>query len=213
MAWFKNGKTHAMTAPDIQWFAERENENLFTPDSNMLQQRPWQNLFLYGEDRPDIGNNMAEMEPFIADTPVVAFTRSHFSMYRKELGAESFPIAIEDKFAFDDHTCIKGYVVSILSSKLYELDNFRQNGKMFVRKRVKLLVPYTRIRWLKDTTEVRRGGTQPPERTVKKISAHMYVGRSEYWLDHLDAGYNFSPIPRTVSKSPWMEDYIFYEPE
>lgn len=206
MGFFGNGK---MTAPDLRWFAERENENFYTPDSNMLQQRPWQNLFLYGEDQPCFKDNMAKMEPYIMDTPVVAFTRDHFSMYEKKLGAESYPIALSQRFGNDAHTSIKGYWVTILSTKLYELDNFRQNGKMFVRKRVRLLVPYVRTRWLKNTTQERRGGTQPPERTIKKISAHMYVGMPEYWHDHIDAGYLFSPVPKITSQ--W-QDYIQYEP-
>lgn len=207
MSWF-NGK---LKGPDAQWFAERENETYFTPDANMLEQRPWQNLFLYGEDRPDIGNNMAKMEDHILDAPTVAFTRDHFSMYRKELGAESYPIALSQRYGFDHFNSIKGYWVIIRSSQLYELDNYRQNGKLFIRKRVRLLVPYTRTRWVKQTTDAQRGGTQPPERLIKKISAHMYVGNPDYWGDHIDAGYLFKAQVKTVSKSPWMEDYISYE--
>lgn len=210
MAWFSNGATR-MTAPDIQWFAEKENETYYTPDVNMLEQRPWQNLFLFGEDRPDLGKNMAKMEDDILDSPVVAFTRQHFSMYRKELGGESYPIALERKFAGNDHTCIKGYVVTIRSSKLYELDNYRENGKLFIRKRVKLIIPYTRIQWVKETTEAKRGGNQTV-RAYKHVKAHMYVGNPDYWDCQIDAGYIFSPVNRIVSQSPWMEDYIYYDP-
>lgn len=208
MSWF-NGK---LAAPDVQWFAEIDNQHHYTPDVNMLEQRQYQHLFLYGEDRPDLGNNMAKMEPFIADSPAIGFTRDHFSMYEKKLGKESFPIALQAKFGYDAHTCIKGYLVSVEKSVLYNLDNYRRNGDLFQRIRTKVLVPYTRIRWIKDGGNEARGGVQPPERAVKKISAWMYVGVPEYWNDHIDAGYHFSPVPKIVSKSPWMEDYIYYEP-
>lgn len=210
----KNKKPVLPPDMGIQWIAELENKNrtYYTPDVHHMEEHPWQMLFMYGEDMPGyVGHEL--IAPNLYSTPVVGFTQDHFSMYEKEPDDAifpgktiSYPVALSQAFHGVPNHSIKGKVGLINSDLLYELDIFRKNGKVFKRKRVRIIMSVTRYRWTKAQ------GSLPPEQTVSKKWAWMYVGVPEFWKDHIDAGYTSVPIPKTESKSPWQEDYIFYDP-
>lgn len=209
MSWF-NGKSKTIPMPDLseQAIAEKENVNgtWYTPDVNFLEQHPFQTLFLWGRDQPSWPFYDEYIEPFIECPPVTAFTVDHFTVYEKNVDGDAFLVALEEMFYAVPHCCLKGKAVTISSPQLYELDKLWMNTVEFYRARVSITIPFTRYPWTK------REGKLPPEKLITRKKACMYIGIPEFWRDQIDAGYTCTAQPKTVSKSPWMEDYIHYNP-
>lgn len=187
------------------------HDHVNTPDYSILQQCKYQLLFVYNEFQKGCREHEGFMD-FDAKPCGQAFTvDDHFTVWKKNLGKESFPIAlVGDRKASETwytssrrlsngvnrayirvapKARIKGEVYAVRPYQYLELDKYYENTVQFDRVRVKLVMPYTRIEADHKTFTIVK------THTSHIIRAWMYMGRSDYWSDLLDCGINFSLIP------------------
>lgn len=80
---------------------------------------------------------------------------------------------------------VKGEIYSISSQYFSKtLDKFKENGKLFFRRRVPIMVKGTKT-WKTSGSIIR----QPYS---KQVVCWMYVANPNYWINHIDAGYAYS---------------------
>ena len=116
---------------------------------------------------------------------------------------------------------IKGEVYLIRPQRFLELDRYHQNTVEYTRRRVRLIVPYRKVLWLKDhhldpafgvTTAVNRLNYQgksvkTTQEFVAIIRAWMYIGTPTYW-DPLISLFDYAPIEAFYGKNRrWCEQY------
>jgi hypothetical protein len=175
--------------PTSDFFEQADRRVDFTPDMKKLEQSMFQIMFVYGEFME--GHREYDLIREHSVKLAQGFTMEHMTMWKKNLGKLSYPIALQTKFAHTPEARIKGELHSIFSYRYNVLDTHMQRGVHFIRKRVPIIVPYTEL-----VTE------QGPNNSVKIsnidtcyiIKAWMYLGVPEYWIDFLDQGYAFSTV-------------------
>lgn len=159
------------------------DETLFTPDIAELEQKPRHHFFVYDEMMVD--NRKYDFLKEHSITMAEAFTRDKFHTWKKDLGVASFPIAFETDGFVPDAVRIKGELMLIASSHIPTLDKYKQNGVEFVRKRIRLVIPYVTVEHTGD------GPVKKTRHTL--VTAWMYVGVKAYW-DTVMSGYRYSRL-------------------
>lgn len=187
-----------------------------SPDLGKLEQYEFQLLFC-----PDRAQRGHKEYPLIEDSVYMchAFTVKPFNYW---LQRDGLPIPMEATSAvrtnlFPPPLKVKGEVHAVRPYQFRDLDNYRDNGVQFIRKRVKLAVP---DRPLYKIPERYVDGKPIPLMTgqyvigteaVEPLKAWMYVGNPAYWDDLLDAGYNssglFKAVPHYKSRRSWLKEY------
>lgn len=161
--------------------------NGHTWDAARLEQSQRQPVFMYGTMK-----RRFRSYDFIKDFSQfrgVAFTANpNWSMWKKSLGDGTFPIAMRVPYSMVPQARVKGELFLIDSQRIFDLDEILLNGVEFRRKKVNILVPYCRNRRI-----VNADHNYEDQRldAIYRLQAYMYVGRHDYWKDHLDAGYHF----------------------
>lgn len=98
---------------------------------------------------------------------------------------------------------VKGEVLAVLSTKFAKtLDKLKENGKVFIRKRIPVIISGT-----KEFTD-HKNKAKIREHYQEKIKCWMYVGVPDYWNDLIDGGYSFSEIKPF---KPPFHDKRFYD--
>jgi hypothetical protein len=190
----------------------------FTPDIARLQQYKVQLLFVYDECMKQHQRHSL-IQP--AEFQCTAFTEGQFSLWKKKLGKESFPIPLNTSSSMAPHSIIKGELWAIPPDNLVQLDNHKLNTVQFIRKRVRLIVPYTQQVWARDRDTSARiyNLATPPNSSILQvprtalIKAWMYVGIDSFWDDQLDAGYLFSPVRNYTPNNFKLTNYYYFSPE
>lgn len=216
---------------EVAWMTEDVSHS---PDLGYLEQFEFQLLF-----SPDETQRGFEKYSLIEDSAFVctAYTQSNFNFWeervRTKVGTPIPMLATQPTFGniFPPSLKIKGEVHAIRPYQFKNLDNHKENRVQFLRKRVRLVVPYREVLNLPEPTEpsVIDGIVQPlplalmgkqgvlsPYEKVHLIKAWMYVGNPAYWDDILDAGFNshaFKAVRDHQSRRPWLERYYSYSRE
>ena len=199
----------------------------FTPDAPILERTEHQWVFLYGNlmrGRRDY-KVIKENSTFRAH----GLTENSYHMWKKKLGEESFPIALEkndpwdatpytegDKLInkFEQNAYIKGELHKVDSSLMFELDKYFLNGVEFFRKQITIDIPTTRI------------SSQGVTRRIRSLkNVWIYLGIPEYWYgmgqdwacytnnktkwDTIDHGFLFEPV-KIYSGRPELPPYYYF---
>lgn len=187
-----------------------------SPDLWYLEQFEFQLLFC--PDRTQRGHSEYSL---IEDSAYMchAFTQKKFNYWMQRDGLPIPMLATSDVRTnlFPPPLPLKGEVHAVRPWQFRELDNFKDNGGLFKRIRVKLAVPDRAIYELPQRFD--NGKPVPlmlgqkiigPE-VVEPIKAWMYIGNPFMWDDVFDGASLGSGLFKTVShyksRRPWLKEY------
>lgn len=239
LGWLKQTAT-AITRPhrpDAQWIAEASQLYPNTPDLWWLSRRHFQLLFVYGTQMR--GHPQHELVMNYGAYAATTYTDGKFSLWKKRLGKESFPIALEDSTPLPDghlaagwkpptwslppRARVQGELYALETPQMYALDKHYENTLEFKRKRVPLIIPYHklyRIPYENSDTQKQIAeaiGTDfkdqvvTSESCVELVRAWVYIGKSDYWTNQSD--HLFSPGNTFRSRKGWLGDYYAFTKE
>lgn len=204
------------TLPDTSEVAWVNEQVRYTPDNSKLEQYEFQLLF-----SPDETQRGYPKYSLIEDSAFMchAFTQKTFNYWQQRDG-QLIPLEATAPAAvkyFPPSLRIKGELHAIRSYQFRELDRWKRNTVQYIRKRVKLLVPYREVikspYWDLDGRELPKclqgkvGATGPE--MIHIVRAWMYVGNDKYW-DELITPYNFHSVQHHESRRPWLKEYYSY---
>ena len=198
----------------------------FTPDYPKLSQVKAHPIFV-----PD---DYAQLQPnhnLVTDGSITGgfypldygYTSKRFSFIKKELGLQSFPIALDLRETGDLPTFmgvahrIRGEIYFIRSSQFLILDRHRQNGVQFERRRININVGSRKLYRIP-----RKGDFGKPQfekiydhhlgpEEMCSVSCWMYFGKEEYWRDQLvDGFFAFKPIEIAEADKVWLKEFYQY---
>jgi hypothetical protein len=117
---------------------------------------------------------------------------------------------------------IKGEVYKVRPQQFHlELDRYRQNTVEYRRERVRLIVPYRKVEFLRDhnldpsfgvqeafsRSDYTGSSVKTSEEVVAIIRAWMYIGEPKYW-DPLISAYDYGHIETFRAKNRrWLQEY------
>lgn len=224
LGWLKNtaSKITNTHRPDAQWIAEASSQNPLTPDAWVLSRFQYQLLFVYGTQMR--GHPQHELVMNHGAYAATAYTDGKFSLWKKRLGHESYPIALEGSgwrrpdWARPPHERVQGELYAIQTQQLIELDKHFQNTLEFKRKRVPLVLPYRELFTVPGTPLQQaidaslgldtKDQVVTTETKVHLVKAWMYIGCSEYWDEQLE--HMFAPVAIYQPKIGWLGDYYSF---
>lgn len=173
--------------PPMSFWGE---ENKFTTDLNFLEMSEYQRVFVCDElmENRFRHNRIKELAADVS--PLEAITNQIFGVVRRQTDMTVIPL--RRRFANVPLARVKGELYAVRSSKMPILDALKQNGLLFRRERVKLLIPYRTLTRKFDANErdiYERSNSLSPFKE-STLSAWMYIGVPEYWeqvlLQHTD---------------------------
>lgn len=199
-----------------------DNQRLqFTPDYIKLSQQKSVLVFIH--------DDMAQLQPnhdlvrvgsLSGFYPLgYGYTSKKFTFVKKELGLKSFPVALslKDKenlpmFMADEYR-IRGEIYAIRPQALIALDTHRQNGVQFKRVEVNINIGYQKL-WEHhhfDSAGIKKYTTHLDKEEMLTQPMQMYIGREEYWMDQLMAGFfDFKSIDIIQEDRLWLKEYYQY---
>lgn len=170
----------------------------YTPDILEIEKKVRINVFVH-DDMMKGG----KLHEYLAETGLkgkyplyTAYTVDRFYHWKKELGDESYSVALQDPvtgFHPDRESIIpariEGEVYSIRAAQVVKLDFLRENGLQFFRKKVLIQVPHSKVIYSRERPI--------PEIVSPKdqFEAYMYIGNGYYWDQQLAGVIPSSPIP------------------
>jgi len=192
--------------PSVKKMEELIEKRKYSPDIAQLEQFEHQLVFVCDELMP-LHRNHGLVEGY-TDT-WTAFTLNPYTMFKKKLGEQSWPVVLDKKFSQVPFTHVKGELYALRPGRFKELDTYYKNGVDIVRRRVMLLVPYL----YRNTQEARlvAGEEILPAWTYKMhiVRAWMYLAIPEMWMHIIDSGYLFSPV-KTFSPNSKLHFLSYY---
>lgn len=187
--WWERGRKF----PNEKWIREANEEASSTPDIWDLEARPIQLLFLPCELQK--GHVKEELSAEGGVCLFKGFTLNKFTLYRNREDNSAV-------FLGEESHRVKGEVWAMSSPYLSVLDKYKENRVRCDRKRIELLIPYSRVRRSDEASEVRT--------TIEKIGAWVYEGRPEYWSERLDHGYQFPRVSVFRPNNPFLNSFQYY---
>jgi gamma-glutamylcyclotransferase (GGCT)/AIG2-like uncharacterized protein YtfP len=172
----------------------------YTPDILDLERRKRVCVFVY--DDMKMGGKLHE---YVQETSITgrwplytAYTVDPFYVWRKDLGEESFPVALADQVSsavkFADRkgpARIEGEVYCIRPSQIVKLDFLRENGLQFFRKEVDVYIPHSKVIY---SQRQPLPALHDPARQT--FPAFIYIGNGYYWDQQLGGVLPSSPLPQ-----------------
>lgn len=186
-----------------------KDRRLYTPDFYELERYDGHCVFVVDDLQEGMAKN------YLLEGAVKlyeGFTQSNHVMFKHDLGRLSYPIPFEEnpfkKLPMPERP-IRGTVYRISPDKFLELDRDKMNTVQFFRKRVQIVVPYSRI-WFKEKKDLAaflnlqpenqetfehrakiKEGVLPQARTLNRYGMMrywpwMYYGEVSYWKDLLN---------------------------
>lgn len=212
-SWFKSVKEQSIRTPDIAKLEEYEYQLLFSCDETQTKQ-PKHNLIEDG-DYICPAFTQVSYNYWLPDTPFMPAVPMEAMGYGVYVMPNAPPSAK-----------IKGQLHKIRPYQFINLDNYKENGVQFSRKRVKLIVPFRAVKVLRDPAtvpldmeemDILRGnphvanGNVPSiyatKETVVIIKAWMYIGIPEYW-DKLISAFDYKSVQTYTAKNrAWCQQY------
>lgn len=205
--------------PDQAFYEHIRAELKHTPDMAKLYE--YSHQLFFSCDATQKGQALHE-EIETGEYVCPAYTQKSFNYWQPNSNAlppvpmEAQPGYVKPLPFYPEAAKIKGELHLIPSPVLKKLDTDRENGVQFVRQRVRLIIPYRALKWLKDY----RSPMLPPDiecvysnglgLTFEKvciIRAHMYIGRPEYW-DPLISAFDYGSVQTYFSRQrSWAPVY------
>lgn len=200
-------------------------ETVYTPDIAQLEARQFTRVFL-----PDDAQRTHPQYELIREHSAyvcTGFTSTSFRLYRRK--TDGIAVAMEDtsqdkvKF-FPQGPCkIKGEIHLVQADGILKLDNHRQNGVQFLRKRIPIIFPHRKLKWIRgpeDMHDVEQSDIRHyehiPDRRIGKtkelvslVRCEMYIGIPEYWNKLIDGGFAFEEAEIFQPKAfrSWLPKY------
>lgn len=210
------GSSMGYTLPDENWFNYARDVARYTPDIAVLEQHAWQLYFAC--DETQIGHLKNDLlGDFEYKMP--GFTQQSFNYWAHEapfnaavpMEAEGFHNPMPN---YPDIAKIKGQILMIRPQAFLNLDNYKENGVQYLRKKVRIIVPYRALKKISDhpdlpTVDIEwvRDGIGLTFERVCTIRAWMYVGVPKYW-DKMISAYDYTSVQTYNSKNrPWCKTY------
>lgn len=189
-------------SPDV-WFLEQFQYQLFFFPDEMMQGRRQHNII------KDVALGGEPLHPG-------CFTASKYTFWKKDLGVESFPIALPETYQ-PSNWLRKPPVAARIQGELYairphiiwkKLDILRHNRVQFQRRRVDISIPYK---------EVRYNDVRPlpivSDVYVRSVRAWMYEGIPDYWDDQIGDMFIVKEMNQYEFDQPqkWIDKYYKFE--
>lgn len=195
------------------------NDYAFTPDQFKLDQYQHQYVFVADElMKPfPLHNNFFEGSKL----ECIAYTKNKFSTFIYKLPDKPNLIILPNEFSRPSRQRVRGELFLVPAWRIHELDQYKQNGEVFQRLRVRVAVPNRKIikpRTLFDNRKLyfyKKMWYNIPKKALDKplltsVRAWMYVAIPSYWLPLLDGGYMFSPLKPLESRNKQIGQYYFF---
>lgn len=184
------------TKKSDQVIHEINSELAYTPDASILSRFKRQLFFVYDDMMNGGTKSDLIVEASVSGKWPLAnvYTDDTFFFWKKELGSESFPVALDKDVtgfyhgnSFDKAPAkIWGELYAIRPSQFKLLDNEKENGVQFIRRQVSVTLPYY------------HGASKFPD-TQTYDDVWMYVGVHEYWDDQLAGIHSSRPIEKVIN--------------
>lgn len=186
-----------------------------TPDLIKIEQYNHQWLFLYDQFQQKLGRHSLPIQH--ARYGGVALSDREFSVWKRKSAVDQGPIAVAEGFTYIPRAQVKGEVFLVNPSTLIMLDNLRRNGVEFIRRRMKIHVQYHDIVQVDDRDafaelmgiRLQRGGVIAIPCSIE-LYAWMYIGKMDFWMSRLDAGYEYAPIQLMKPNSELKKPYYYF---
>lgn len=196
----------------------------FTPDIDILEGYEWQLVFVADELKKDHAKH--HLMGVEAKYNFPAFTQKSFTYWTGPPWDSPIPMRAEHDsilsriVGMPPVAKIKGEIYSIRPRSFIDLDTYKENTVQFQRERVRLVVPYRKLLWLRDKdldplfkvqqalgqAALTKSIMHTPETTCI-IKAWMYIGRPAFW-DPLLTTYEYSAVESHHSNTRrWCETY------
>lgn len=211
------------STPTREEFLSELEATKFTPDVSTLEEYDYQLYFATDNTKKD---HLYHELLGDAKYKFPAFTQANFHFWDPpEPWTQPIPMEL-----VNDHNVIrglppvakiKGEVYLIRPQRFIDLDRLKQNTVEYVRRRVRLIVPFRHVVWLKDhnldpafgvqdtfcRSEYNGSSVRTTEERVVVIRAWMYIGKPEYW-DPLITLYDYKSVETFYGKNRrWCEQY------
>ena len=183
-----------------------DHEVDYTPDLWNLEQYKFQLVFIYDECMRGHKAYDVIKEGSVSIAP--CFTNTNYTLWKKKLGRETYPIPLETPYFNVPKARIKGELWAMRPYQIIKLDKYKQNGVLFQRKRVYVALPYRELRYNPELSGF--GSKVLSQQYVRLIKVWMYLGVEDIWNDQLDAGFSFEPVGLYKSASPWLNKYYYF---
>ena len=202
-------------------YAELERTK-FTPDIALLEEYEWQAVFVTDELKKKFVKHELLGEDRQYCFP--AFTQKSYHYWQSNQpweGAIPFEClqTRNNIVGWPPIAKIKGEVYLIRPQRFLELDRYKQNTVQYVRDRIRLVVPFRRIEWVKDRygPDVYKFFQQPEhfhgkstftsDEHVYIVRAWFYEGKPAYW-DPIITAYDYGHVETFHSKNRrWCQEY------
>jgi len=196
--------------PDHFWLDKAYNYTPYTSDAASLERKNKVLLFDYGSFmRGHADHFSVERE---AEFRATAFTRGHYHCFRYTEDGKSVDAVVlkeQDRPQFErireplmssKPLQVKGELFLAPSELLYTLDNVRENGYVYRRERVKVIVPYS----------INHGSYKLSEKEHVHVWAWWYVGMPK-WYEALgsDPEY-FRQVGKYEPRDPSLGPYYSF---
>ena len=195
-----NGKKQIQnTAEYLKWLMDRENYPN-TPDVEKLWRKELHNVFLSDEFMRNRRMHSDIAEHGFCAWPS-AFAEPRYSLWREIETGKVIPLP--KGYVNSPQSLVKGEIWSIFADRIPKLDKYKTNGVQFIRKRVKIIVPYIEVR---ETY----GYGKHSVNMIKSVTCWFYEGLTSFWNERLDAGYNFQAFKPFTPNAKDSPRYYYY---
>lgn len=218
------GSSLGYRLPDLEFLWQMYEATKFTPDIAKLEKYAWQLIFVTDQLKEGHLHN-AKLGPE-ASYRFPAFTQQGFHYWDTPIPfLPPVPMKVEYTInpvkGFPPIAKIKGEVHLIRPQQFMTLDRYKQNTVEYQRERIKLVVPYTPVKLLKDHNLDPRFGVQEvfcrsdykgssvalDRETTCTIRAWMYTGKPDFW-DPLINAFDYKAVETFHSKNRrWCQEY------
>lgn len=185
------------------WLHESRLDASFTPDIAKLERYKYQLIFVYDETM--FGHPQAQLLKDKASLLSKAITKNQYTMWKRKLGKETYPVAMDKKFHNLLSAPIKGELYRMRPKHFIELDSYKDNGVRYYRKRIDIVVPWKEVVRHKTTNVVITKAERKTE-----VKAWMYIGVPDFWEEVLDAGFMSSPVRCFQPNDPRAKPYYMF---
>lgn len=198
---------------EVDWLCESVR---YSPDFGKLEQYEFQLLFC-----PDETQRGYSQYSLIEDSAFVcrAFTQKLYNYWQQRDG-QLIPLEADAPAAvkyFPPSLRIRGELHAVRPYQFRDLDIYKGNTVQYIRKRVKLLIPFREViiadyndtdgKELPLCLQGKKGIAGPEQ--VYVVRAWMYVGKDSYW-DPILSPFNFHAVQHHMSRRPWLKEYYCY---
>jgi hypothetical protein len=204
--------------PSPEWFDFAVNLSRYTPDIAVLEEHAWQLYFACDEtQRGHLKNDLCGADQ---EYKVPAYTQQSFNYWNHEAPFIP-PIPMEASGYrnpmpfYPEIAKIKGQILKIRPQQFLHLDNYKENGVQYERRKVRLIVPYRTTEFIHDLTQVSEdiefvspnGHIARSKEKTAILRAWMYIGIPKYW-DKLISAFDYTSVQTFEAKNrPWCKTY------